>query len=149
MKIYILIIRLSLIGFCLSLLVYLISLFGCKIPFSSYVFGILSFGIFIVWIPSFFIIIKQTISFRSINIWKSAFLGCPEWMKKILYIILAYAFINFIIFKIYVPGGNYYEIGNYTPPAIFIGHSGQWMVFYYTSFAVCYSALNVKGWISK
>ena len=96
---------------------------------------ILHVGVFIVFIPCIFLTQQLTKGVAQSDFWKAALRGCPRGMILGFYGLGAYAFLNFFLFMF---------TGNESSAAIARGFSSHWMVFYFGSFAIVYSALHVE-----
>src|SRR6185312_9354330 len=87
------------IGFALSVMAHLLALAGIEPPGGSLVWD-LHAGIFVVWIPAVIVSMRTTRFSGRKDFWKVALSGCPVWMRRVFYVIFAYAIINFILFAI-------------------------------------------------
>jgi hypothetical protein len=97
-------------------------------------------GIFVVWLPTVLVMNRLTRDFKQKDIWKAALRGCPEWMRRTLWIIWGYAiFATFIL--PFLLGSN---AG--AAPASFVIFPAA---FYSTSFAVMYSAAKADEFDSS
>ncbi len=125
---------LSLAGLVLSLYVHISALLGGEIPFVT--LG-LHVGIFVVWFPAVMVAQRRVGAPQGKNFWKRALKGSPAWMLYVLYAFFGYAFINFfiVIFSTQPTGS-----GTHDSTVVWRGFSWHWMVFYYTAFAILYSA---------
>jgi hypothetical protein len=128
-------------GLALSVVVHLAALLGVPSPLGEKSW-ILHGGIFVVWIPAVFILQPLTREFKQKDLWRAAFRGCPVWMRRFVWVIFAYAMINFAVF-FYLSASAKPSPGQ-TPDAVLRGFSGHWMVFYSIAFAVFYSALRIR-----
>ena len=71
--------------------------------------------------------------------WKQALLGCPPWMRYLLYGLFVYAFASFLITMQQLEGIS--RPNSPFSPLTTRAFSGHWLVFYFASFAVSYSAM--------
>jgi hypothetical protein len=129
-------ILLSAIGFILSVAAHIRSIQGIPLPGGKAVWA-LHAGIFVVWIPTVIVSIPFTRGAKRKDFWKITLIGCPKWMRQALYVVFAYAILNFIFFMVTTvnrppPKGD-------APPEIVRGFSGHWMAFYGAAFATLYS----------
>ena len=126
-----------------SLAAHVMSLCGLPIPFDE-AFWVLHIGVFVVWLPAVFVFMQagrgRPTSYFGFGLerWKGALAGCPDWMRYFLYLLFAYAIINFLIAMQGITDGPLPE--GATPPSVVRAFSGHWLVFYYSAFAICYSA---------
>ena len=127
-------------GFALSLAAHAIAWAGMPLPGGALVWA-LHIGVFVVWIPTVFVCVKTTRYADRNDFWKVALSGCPAWMKKALYVLVAYAVCNFIVQILTSTTHGVQTMGD-APPAVIRGFSGHWMVFYGTAFAVLYSVIH-------
>ncbi|HET8707764.1 MAG TPA: hypothetical protein VFM46_15785, partial [Pseudomonadales bacterium] len=131
---------LSFTGFILSVAAHIASIAGIFIPGGNAVMG-LHGGIFIVWIPTVIIMMRVTKGARRKDSWKIALSGCPPWMRGALYVLFAYAFLNFFLFASQQTNKGHDKEQGVTAETI-RGFSGHWMLFYGTAFATIYSAVK-------
>src|SRR5437588_175716 len=89
-------IALAAIGFILSVAAHLAAIAGSPIPFGKAVWA-LHIGIFVVWLPTVLVSIRLTRGANRKDRWKIALAGCPKWMRTALYVLFAYAILNFIL----------------------------------------------------
>ena len=129
-------IYLSALGLVLSFLVHVSSLLGLASALGESAW-LLHIGIFVVWLPALLAIQSLTREFKRKELWRAALRGCPRWMRWMTYGFFGYAFVNFALFIVMVPGrGGSSE----TPLVVFRGFSGHWMAFYSAALAIFYSA---------
>jgi hypothetical protein len=133
-------IALSAIGFILSVAAHLAAVAGSPIPFGKAVWA-LHIGIFVVWLPTVLVGIRLTRGAKQKDFWKIALSGCPKWMRTALYVIFAYAILNFIFFM--ATTASHPQPEGDTPPEVVRGFSGHWMIFYGAAFATLYSASTI------
>jgi hypothetical protein len=117
-------------GLVASVIVHVSSLFGLPQPFGAAAWG-LHVGIFIVWVPAVLVAQKLSRGARQADFWRAVLRGCPSWMRRVLYVLFAYTFINFFAG---IALGPESEADNFR---IFSGH---WMLFYFAAMAMLYSA---------
>lgn len=126
-------------GFSASLLVHVLSLAGVSSPFGAATWA-LHVGIFVVWLPTVFVIQRMAKNVRQADLWKAALRGCPAWVRSGAYIVGGYAILNFVVFL--AQTSRYPR--NSVPAVIeYRGFSGHWMIFYYLSAATLYSAVQL------
>jgi len=128
---------LSLVGLVLSMWVHFGALFGRQVAPSEY-FWILHMGIFVVFFPAVLVSQKQAKKWRINRSWRDMFPGAPRWVNTMVGVFFVYALINFAIFMFYAPTGT--QHGPETPPEVWRGFSGHWMLFYSAAFGMLYSA---------
>lgn len=127
-------------GLALSVTAHCMAIAGVAIPGGELVWG-LHIGVFVVWLPAALISIQMTNYANRKDFWKIALLGCPVWMRRSLYVLFVYTFLNFIIFMATSTGQSKQET-NGAPPAVTVrGFSGHWMIFYGAAFAILYSRI--------
>jgi hypothetical protein len=125
-------------GFLLSMCAHLASLFGTPLPGGNAVFG-LHIGIFVVWLPAVLVAARTSRFAERKDFWKTALSGCPLWMRRGLYVLFAYAIVNFVLL---MAVGMHGDKSAVAPIARVRGFSGHWMVFYAVAFAILYSAIH-------
>ena len=103
-------------------------------------FMVLHVGIFVVWFPAVFVT-KNRMGNRGSKDWKVVLRGCPDWMRYMVYGFFGYAFLNFALFMSKSPTGHLEG----TPPIVWRGFSGHWMLFYSAALATLYSAAKTSG----
>jgi hypothetical protein len=130
-------VALSALGLVLSIWVHVGALMGRQVVPSEY-FLMLHVGIFAVFIPAVIAAQKQTSTWRLKRSWREMFPGSPKWMNTMVGIFFGYAVVNFVIFLFRAPSGK--QHGPETPPEVWRGFSGHWMLFYSAAFAMLYSA---------
>ncbi len=130
------------LGLLMSLILHIFSLLN-YIPFSPKIMS-LGFGIFIVWIPTIFALIKLSEHYPRNEIWGDALRGCPKSIR-----IVAYSCWLYIIINVFISALSGVEVVmRYKPndpftPAVLRSFSTIFMGFYAMSFAVLVSALNL------
>ncbi|MDQ6628573.1 MAG: zinc ribbon domain-containing protein [Pseudomonadota bacterium] len=130
---------LAAVGLLLSICAHLAALFGLPLPGRNAVFG-LHVGIFVVWLPAVIVATRTTRAANRKDFWRTALSGCPVWMRRGLYMLFAYAILNFVIFMV---GGTHGGQSGGAPMASEVrGFSGHWMMFYAAAFAILYSAVH-------
>jgi hypothetical protein len=128
---------LAALGLVLSLTVHVAALAGLPVPGAAMALHV---AIFVVWIPACFLANRRTQDVPQRDFWKATLRNCPRWMKRIVYALVLYTFVNFTVFLVQTIGQPQPK-GN-VPPAVFRGFSGHWMAFYAAAFAVLYSQLK-------
>lgn len=131
-------------GLALSIAAHVMALAGVPIPGGGLVW-VLQLGIFVVWIPAVLASLKMTRHVNRKDFWKVALAGCPEWMRRSLYVLFGYAILNFILFFATTAGLPGQNRKNTSALAEVRGFSGHWMVFYGAAFAVLYSRIHSPG----
>lgn len=127
---------LAIAGFCASLVVHVLALFGVPSPFGAATW-LLHAGIFVVWLPTVLVAQRLAKSVRQADLWKAILRGCPPWVRTGAYVVGGYAFVNFAVFAFQTVT---YAKGNIPENIEYRGFSGHWMVFYFVGAAALYSA---------
>jgi hypothetical protein len=131
---------LSAAGLVLSVVAHIASLAGIALPHGGLIFWALHIGIFAVWLPTVLVATRITGDINRKDFWKVVLSGCPTWMRQTLYVLFAYAILNFI-WSIFTSNGSSQPQGD-PSPSVFRGFSGHWMVFYGAAFATLYSVFQ-------
>jgi hypothetical protein len=120
------------IGFLLSLIVHILSLFSINHPLEEFSM-ILHIGIFITFGPAVFSItsLVKIDPKNSKDSWKVILKYCPKWMYNTFYAMFIYTGINFIYFMFFLEKTN--------SDSTVRGFSGHWLLFYFASYAILYS----------
>jgi hypothetical protein len=130
---------LALAGFVLSLLVNVGSLTGGWTP-RGY-FWALHVGVFVVFFPAIVVAQKRVGNTNRRDFWKVILNGAPDSIKYFLYAVFAYAFVigvpSWIRALQRTPGPA--RPSDFNDWTLF---SATWMVFYWASFAILYTALK-------
>jgi len=119
---------LATLGFATLLVVHLAALFGTTYPFEHW-FRFLVPGMFVVWIPTVFVMNRLTQDFKQKDLWRAALRGCPKWMRRSMYIVFGYAWVGFFVFSVI-----YRDARSGT-----VGMSAVLLAFYGIAVAVLYS----------
>jgi hypothetical protein len=101
--------------------------------FHNYLFS----GIFVVHIPTVLVMIAMSQRHQQARSWKELLRGTPAWVAPVLYVVAAYAGVNFFLgfFGLFdVSGDNFFRIG-----------SSHAMAFYAAGFAVNLAAFLRRG----
>ena len=130
---------LAALGFITSACVHIGALLGIQVITQPMLLGP---GIFIVWLPTVLISKRLVKDFKQKDFWKAALRGCPDWMRKGVGILFAYAIINFALFIINAPNGGHTQIHGPQTFAEIRGFTGHFMIFYAVAFASLYSAIQ-------
>jgi len=101
----------------------------------------LHIGIFIVWLPAVLTSTQTTRGADRKDFWKVTLAGCPTWMRRALYVLFAYAILNFIVFIATTASQPKRQTSD-APPSVVRGFSGHWMVFYAAAFGILYSRIH-------
>lgn len=131
-------------GLALSTAAHGLALAGLPIPGGDLIWG-LHVGVFAVWIPAVLASLGMTRHVNRKDIWKVALAGCPEWMRRSLYVLFGYAILNFILFIVSMAGQPQQDRKSASTPAVVRGFSGHWMIFYSAAFAILYSRIHSPG----
>lgn len=128
---------LAVIGFVATLTVHVAALFGVIYPFEHST-KFLTPGMFIVFVPTIFVMNRLTKDFKQKDIWRAALRGCPTWMRRAVWIIFGYAWVGFFALP-FLYGGGMSSSAN----GARVG-SATFLVFYLVLLAVLYSATQVQ-----
>ena len=72
---------LAAVGFAAMLVVHVASLFGDTYLFERTV-AVLGPGVFVVFLPTIFVMNRLTRDFKQKYLWRAALRGCPRWMYR-------------------------------------------------------------------
>lgn len=136
---------LSAVGLVLSLWVHLGAAMGRRVAPEA-LFWILHMGIFVVWLPTVLVARKRVGNRSSKDYWKVVLRGSPDWMRYMVYGFFGYAFLNFALFMTKAPSGSG---SGATPPIVWRGFSGHWMLFYSAALATLYSAAKATEGVRR
>lgn len=153
---------LSVSGFFLTLLVHLMSANNYDLENDwPYVLWVMHAGVFVVWIPT--VIYQLTYGSQNEEEQGSGFLRYgkrshslfwvlkkrPLWLRILVYLSFAYAFINMIIVAVHDPGlgarSAYSPDYHYFRALRLMNFSGFWIVFYLGAVAILYPSKKVKN----
>jgi hypothetical protein len=127
---------LAVAGFVAVLAIHVASLFGV-----TYLWHFLRFlfpGIFVVFLPTIFVMNRLTRDFKQKDIWRAALRGCPQWMRRAVWAIIGYAWVGFFVLPLLF-GGGMESAANKARSM-----SGALLIFYLIPAAVLYSATQVQ-----
>lgn len=128
---------LSTVGFGAMLVIHIASLFGAASlpgPWTKILFP----GVFVVFLPTIFVMNRLTRDFKQKDLWRAALRGCPPWMRRAVWIIFGYSWIGFFALP-WLYGGGMDSAGNRDRVL-----SATLMIFYLIPVAVLYSATRVE-----
>jgi hypothetical protein len=108
------------------------TIFVTKLNIDKLMLRIIFPGIFVVWLPTVFLMNQLSADFKQRDIWKAALRGCPAWMRTALWSVMGLTFAAF--FAPFLWGSRPENF----PPGFFLFPA----VFYSTSFCVAYSFLH-------
>lgn len=128
---------LAIVGSVAMLVIHVVSLFGITYPFEHFV-KFLGPAVFIVLLPTIFVMNQLTREFKQKDHWRAALRGCPQWMRRTVCIIFGYAWIGFFVLPFLYGGGM-----NSLPNTARVMSAGL-LTFYLTPTAVLYSATQVS-----
>lgn len=128
------------LGLLLTFVLHVAALLGQVPPLGEYT-QVLFLGIFILGIPTIFVMNSLSKDVARKDIWKAALRGCPLWMRYSVYFFFGYALLNFVLVSIGAPrsGGNLSGVQGVR------GITGHAMAFYSVFAAVLYSAARLWG----
>jgi hypothetical protein len=123
-------------GFVAALAVHVTSLLGATYTFEHFL-KFLDPGVFVVFIPTIFVMNRLTRDVKQRDIWRAALRGCPRWMRGSVWTIAGYAWIGFFVFPLLHVGGMDPEINKARSASAVL------LVFYLIPLSVLYSATQV------
>jgi hypothetical protein len=129
---------LAAVGFILSLAAHCLALAGLPIAGGTLVWR-LGFGILVVWIPALLVASQAARYGNRKGFWKISLSGCPRWMRGGLYVLFAYAILNFLL---YLSSNPPKQSTDDAPLPAIRGFAGHWMLFYGAAFAILYSRIH-------
>ncbi len=132
-----LIFALAAVGFMAMLVVHVASLFGNTYLF-SHIFEVLVPGVFVVFLPTIFVMNSMTRDFKQKDIWRAALRGCPQWMRWAVWGIFGYCWAGFFVLP-FVYGGGMESAANKARSL-----SATLLIFYLIPAAVSYSATHLE-----
>jgi hypothetical protein len=127
---------LALLGFIAAVAAHIAGYLGIDRPFGLNPWP-LHVGIFVVWLPAVMVAQRLSKDFPQKEMWKATLRGCPPWMRKVFYVLFAYMFVSFFAFMILQTKSGDDE------SQVIRGFSGHWILFYYSAYAILYSAINI------
>lgn len=128
---------LAVIGFIILAVIHVASLSGVTYPF-DHLLQFLGPGIFVVFIPTIFVMNRLTRDFKQKDLWRAALRGCPRWMRWSVWAVCGYTWLGFFVLPLLYSGG----MDN--PANKARSMSGVLMMFYLIPAAVLYSATQVQ-----
>lgn len=128
---------LAAVGFAAMLVVHVASLFGNIYLFERSI-AVLVPGMFVVFLPTIFVMNRLTRDFKQKDLWRAALRGCPRWMYLAVWGIFVYGWAGFFVLPL-LYGGGMNSAANKAR-----GMSGALLVFYLIPLAVMYSATHVE-----
>ena len=96
-------------------------------------------GLFAVWLPTVLLASRMVRFGKNRDFWKIVLSGCPSWMQRGLYGVMAFGVLSFFYFVVLNNQRTKSE-------ALFAG--GHLMIFYGVAFCVMYSALHAPALLS-
>lgn len=132
------------LGFLVSLIAHLMALAG-RLPPGGDAIMFMHGGVFVVWLPAVLAALRLSgpsepgSNRRHRTDWNRTFAGNPAWMRYATHAVMLYAVLNFLLA---MRGAPTHRGANGITPQILRGFSGHWMVFYWTGFAILYSAFR-------
>lgn len=127
---------LALLGCIASCVVHVASYMGVARPLGLDPW-LLQKGLFFVWVPAALVVYVQSREYQETGVWKAMMNNCPPWMLTVLFVLFGYALLNFFRFTL----GAATTLGE---ASALRGFSGHWMLFYYLTFAILYSAIRIS-----
>lgn len=142
----------ALTGFLLAVLVHAMGLFqiAVPVPLQPYIndalYDILHMGIFVVWFPAALVATRVSNAQGMSGVsWSTLLKGCPQWMRKGVYGLFAYAFINFFVSIWLNLNTDQSGEGMHVPS----GFSGHWLLFYGAAFATLHSVTRKPALLQR
>jgi hypothetical protein len=127
---------LALLGAFASFVVHVASYMGIAKPLGLDPW-LLQKGLFFVWLPTSLVVYLQSREYHETGVWKTMMRTCPPWMLTVLFVLFGYALLNLMSFAF----GAATAVGRASALRVFSGH---WMLFYYLTFAILYSAIHIS-----
>jgi hypothetical protein len=127
---------LALLGAFASFVVHITSYMGAAKPL-GFDPWLLQKGLFVVWLPTSLVVYLQSREHHETGVWKTMMRSCPPWMLTVLFVLFGYALLNLFRFTF----GAATVVGRASALRVFSGH---WMLFYYLTFAILYSAIHIS-----
>ncbi|HVP44712.1 MAG TPA: hypothetical protein VMS96_14880 [Terriglobales bacterium] len=124
---------LAAIGLASVVVVHVAALLGATGPF-EHCLKYLGPGVFIVWLPTVLVMIRLTRDFKQKDVWRAALRGCPQWMRRLQWVIVGYAWVGGFALPIVFGGGME------APANAARSMSAVMLLFYSISVSVLYSA---------
>lgn len=92
------------LGSAAVLMVHVEALLGTTYLFDHYLkyFGP---GIFVVFVPTIFVMNYLVRYFKQKDVWRAALRGCPPWMRRLLWGVFGYAWVGFFALPFLYGGG--------------------------------------------
>ena len=125
-------------GFVAIAAIHVSSLFGFTHPFETLLLRYLVPGLFVVFLPTIFVMNRLTRDFKQKDLWSAALRGCPPWMRGAVWVLFGYCWLGFFVLPIFYGGGMD------SPANKARAMSGVLMTFYLIPAAVLYSATQVE-----
>lgn len=95
-------------------------------------------GVFVLFVPTIFVMNWLTRDFKQKELWHAALRGCPRWMHLAFWVIVVYAWVGFFAFPFLYGGARGSHANN------FRGVSAVLLIFYSIPVAVLYSATQFR-----
>ena len=127
---------LAALGFALSAYAHAMAMLNLPTPWGESVW-FLHVGIFVVWLPAVLVAQRVVRNSSRKDFWKIALLGCPPWMRTMVFVLFGYALLNFLYFIALNRNGG---TGTANQGSTIRGFSGHWLLFYGAAFAIMCSA---------
>jgi hypothetical protein len=124
-------------GLAAMLAIHVASLFGATYPF-DHSLRLLGPGVFIVFLPTIFVMNRLIRGFKQKDVWRAALRGCPQWMRRTVWIIAGYAWVGCFALPFLYGGGMD------SAPNKARSMSGGLLIFYLIPAAVLYSATKIQ-----
>jgi len=128
---------LAAVGFVAMLAIHVESLLGATYLFDHFL-RILVPGVFVVFLPTVLVMNRLTRDFKQRDIWRAALRGCPQWMRRTVWVIFGYAWVGFFALPFLYGGGMD------SPANKARSMSATLLIFYLIPVAVLYSAAQVQ-----
>lgn len=129
-----LVLALAVIGLVWAVAVHLAALVGITGPFKASL-GFMGPALFVVAVPTIFVLNKVTEDFKQKDFWRAALRGCPRWMQRAVWATFGYAWLGFFFYSLVLGGGELSTVR---------GMSSVLMAFYAVLAAALFSATRVR-----
>jgi hypothetical protein len=127
---------LAALGSAAVLAVQVAALLGVTYPFDHYL-KVLGPGVFVVFVPTIFVMNYLTRDFKQKDLRRAALRGCPPWMPRLVWTVFGYAWVGFFALPFLYGGGMASPLNQAR------SMSAMLLIFYLIPVSVPYSATQV------
>jgi hypothetical protein len=117
--------------------IHVASLLGVTFPFDHFLKFLVP-GIFVVFVPTIFVMNRLTRDFKQKDLWRAALRGCPRWMRLAVWVVFGYTWLAFFVLPLLYGGGMETAANKVR------SMSGVLLMFYTIPAAVLYSATQTR-----